>query len=73
MDKEIGNIIINKLSILPIIYEGKIKIIEDILTNYLNYRSFIENYFIINKIPYFKDNSLNYHSIPEDCRTNNFF
>ena len=38
-------------------------IIENILTNYPKYRNFIENYFIINKLPYFKDNSLNYHSI----------
>ena len=30
------------------------------------------NYFKVNKMQYFEDNSLNYNIIPDDCRTNNF-
>ena len=33
---------------------------------------FITNYFMENKLAYFKDNSLNYNAIPDDCRTNNY-
>ena len=29
-------------------------------------------FFIKNKMLYFKDNSLNYNNIPDDCRTNNY-
>lgn len=39
---------------------------------YTKYNNFITNYFIENKLTYFKDNSLNYSAIPEDCKTNNY-
>ena len=39
---------------------------------YPNHLNFINNYFINNKKNFFEDQSLNYHLIPLDCRTNSF-
>ena len=39
---------------------------------YINHNNFINNYFIFNKRKLFENQSLNYHNIPKDCRTNNF-
>ena len=74
--KDISNIIIKKLSILPIKYGGDTSIVyselDKIIEEYPLYENFIENYFKKQKLEYFKDNSLNYQNIPIDCRTNNF-
>ena len=75
-NKQLSDIIINKLSIIPIIYKGDIKIVnkelDNIINNYPIYINFINNYFKINKLPFFIDKSLNYSDIPLDCRTNNY-
>ena len=46
--------------------------LENIIKQYPLYDNFINNYFIENKLQFFKDNSLNYNLIPNDCRTNNY-
>ena len=75
-DKIKSNEIINILSKLPILYNGNMQYIQDILNTicekYEKYNNFINNYFKIYKIPYFIDQSLNYNNIPQYCRTNNF-
>ena len=75
-DKDVSNIIIKELSILPIRYNGDInviiKTINKLKKEYPKYNNFITNYFMENKLNFFKDNSLNYNAIPEDCRTNNY-
>ena len=75
-EKDISNIIIKKLSILPIKYGGDISIVypelDKIKEEHPLYENFIENYFKKQKFEYFKNNSLNYQNIPIDCRTNNF-
>ena len=72
----ISNKIIKTLSVFPILYKGDISFINKTLKNICNeypkYTNFIENYFKINKLKYFIDDSLNYSNIPIDCRTNNF-
>ena len=73
--KKQSNEVIKILSSIPY-YKGNIeidnKILEDTKKLYKYHSNFIENYFKINKMPYFIDNSLNYDIIPDDCRTNNF-
>ena len=75
-DKEVSDKIIKELSILPIIYNGDINIIiktiNKLKEKFPKYNNFLTNYFIENKLTYFKDNYLNYSVIPEDCRTNNY-
>ena len=70
-DKEVSDIIIKELSILPIIYNGYINIIIKIINRLKGkfhiFNNFITNYFIENKLTYFKDNSLKYSAIPKDC------
>ena len=74
--KKLNNEVIKILSSIPYIYKGNIEIVNKILEDtkklYKYHSNFIENYFKINKMSYFIDNSLNYDIIPEDCRTNNF-
>ena len=71
-----SDFIINKLSIIPFIYKGDIKIVKKeldyIINKYPIYNNFINYYFKINKLPFFIDKSLNYSDIPLDCRTNNY-
>lgn len=53
--------IISELSILPLKYKGDInyviKKIEELSTKYPEYKYFLNNYFIENKLKYFEDNS----------------
>ena len=74
--KEESNNLLNDLEKLPFIYKGDMKIIEKecnrISKKYPNHLNFINNYFINNKKNFFEDQSLNYHLIPSDCRTNSF-
>ena len=74
--KKQSNEVIKILSSIPYNYKGNIEIVNKILEDtkklYKYHSNFIENYFKINKMPYFIDNSLNYDIIPDDCRTNNF-
>ena len=74
--KKQSNEVIKILSSILYIYKGNIeivnKILEDTKKSHKYHSNFIENYFKINKMPYFIDNSLNYDIIPDDCRTNNF-
>ena len=44
----------------------------NIKNEYPKYTNFIDEYFIPNKLDYFKDLSLDYSRIPQDCRTNNY-
>ena len=46
---------------------------DEIKLEFPLYKNFIDNYFLKNKLKYFKDNSLYYKNIPKDCRTNNYF
>ena len=75
-DKETSNYIIEKLSSLPFLYKGKLdfvnSLINKISNDYPKYSNFLNNYFLRNKLQYFKDQSLDYYRIPKDCRTNNF-
>ena len=75
-DKEVSDIIIKEFSILPIIYNGDINIIiktiKKLKLKFPKYNNFITNYFIENKLTYFKENSLNYSIIPDDFRTNTY-
>ena len=48
------------------------QILKDITKVYPKYTNFINEYFIPNKLDYFKDYSLDYSRIPKDCRTNNY-
>ena len=61
---------------LPFVYKGDLKIFEkeciEIKNNYPNFSNFIDNYFIINKKPFFIDKSLDYLSVLKDYRTNYF-
>ena len=75
-DKEISNIIIKDLSSLPFDYKGDLEHVKSklrkITSKYPNYTNLINNYFIENKLEYFKDLSLDYSRIPKDCRMNNY-
>ena len=57
-------------------YKGNINIVnticEGLNKKYPLYDNFINQYFLKNKLEYFKDNSLDYCSIPEDCRSNSY-
>ena len=61
---------------MPFIYKGDMNIINNILdelsSKYKKYYNFINSYFKVNKLQYFKDFSLDYSTIPKDCRTNNY-
>ena len=71
-----SDFIIKKLSYLPIIYNGDYKICQNTLkklkSKFPQYDNFLSNYFEKNFEPYFLDKSLDYQSIPSNCRTNNF-
>ena len=66
--------IIKEVSLLPILYNGNLKFvynkIDELVIKYPYYKNFLYNYFLENKIRYFKDNSYNYNLCPKDCRSN---
>ena len=69
--------IINKLSLILLLYEGKMSKFDDLI-NYINeiepeLSNFIEYYFIKNKKKYFEDQTYNYDLLPDDCRSNSNF
>ena len=68
--------VLKELSLLPFLYKGELNFVLEKLKKleslYPKFKNFIENYFIKNKMLYFKDNSLNYNNIPHDCRTTNY-
>ena len=61
---------IKELGKLPFIYKGDMNILtkqrDKIINRCPKFENFINNYFIENKFPFFKDNSLNYEIIPKD-------
>ena len=74
--KDESHIILKILSELPFVYKGNYdnvtKIINDIIQKYPKYDNFLNNYFIKEKKQFFIDGSLDYNSIPYDCRTNKY-
>ena len=71
-----SDFIIKKLSYLPIIYNGDYNICLNTLKmlkfKFPEYDNFLSNYFEKTFEPYFLNKSLDYQSIPSNCRTNNF-
>ena len=47
-------------------------ICKDLIKKYPLYENFINQYFLKNKLEYFKDRPLDYCSIPDDCRSNSY-
>ena len=74
--KNISLKILYKLGKLPFNYKGNINLVHNIckelIKNYPLYENFINQYFLKNKLQYFEDKSLDYNSIPEDCRSNSY-
>ena len=68
--------ILKKLGKLTFKYKGKINFVliylKNIIKEHPKYCNFLDEYFIKNKLEYFKDLSLDYSKIPNDCRTNNY-
>ena len=64
-----------ELDKIPFYYKGNInyfdKEYDRLIQEYPKYTNFIKNYFI-KKREYFSNQSLNYHNIPNDYRTNIF-
>ena len=71
-----SDFIIKKLSYLPITYNGDYKICQNALkklkSQFPEYNNFLTNYFEKNFEHFYLDKSLDYQSIPSNCRTNNF-
>ena len=70
---EVTRIIINKLGELPLIYEGDIDIVTNIIdelkSHYPTHYSFLDSFYEEN-IKYFINNSLYYSKYPKLVRTN---
>ena len=68
--KKTSDKILALLSELPIVYNGNLNYIDNrlnrIIENYPEYTNYINNYFKKYKIPFFKDESLNYYNIPKN-------
>ena len=66
--------IIKQLAILPLEYSGSIDYIKEkvniLMLQYPKYYNLLFNYFLENKIKYFKDGSYNYNKFPKDIRSN---
>ena len=66
--------IIKEVSLIPFLYNGNLKFVYNKIDELVNknpyYKNFLYNYFLQNKIQYFKDNSYNYNLCPIDCRSN---
>jgi len=74
--KETSITLLEELGKIPFYYKGDINTFNEeckkLIENYPQYTNFINNYFIKNKKQCFIDQSLNYHLVPSDCRTNSF-
>ena len=71
---EESNLVISKLCCLPFLYKGSMDKFNNLILNIKEqhpiYNQYIEEYFIPNKIEYFKNESYNYCLLPKDCRSN---
>ena len=74
VNPEITLEVITQLSLLPIEYNGNIKVLInklDVLSKqYPNYFNMINGYFKETKLKYFQDDSFNYNKFPKDIRSN---
>ena len=74
--KEESQNLLKDLGKIPFYYNGDMNIFDEeckrLKKKYINHNNFINNYFVFNKRKFFENQSLNYHNIPNDCRTNNF-
>ena len=74
--KNTSDIIIKKLGILPLLYNGNMSYfynyLEILKNDYPNYSNYINNYYIKYYNEYFKNNEYNYNILPEDCKSNSF-
>ena len=74
VNPEITLEVITQLSLLPIEYNGNIKVLInklDVLSKqYPNYFNLINGYFKETKLKYFQDDSFNYNKFPKDIRSN---
>ena len=75
-NKKVSNFMLSKFGEWAFKFKGNIQYIENeykkLIRNYPLYDNFINNYILKNHLDYFKDGSLNYKSIPKDCRSNSF-
>ena len=69
--------IIKQLAILPLEYNGKIDYVKEkvniLMLQYPKYFNLLFNYFLENKIKYFKDGSYNYNKLPKDIHPIQFW
>ena len=67
---------LNELGLLPLQYKGDINLINNklnqLIQNYPRFEHIIENYFKVNKLPYFINGDYNYNDLPIDCRSNSY-
>ena len=71
-----SDIVIKKLGLLPLLYNGNMSYFYNYLDNlkkeYPYYINYINNYYIKYYSEYFKNNEYNYNILPEDCKSNSF-
>ena len=74
--KVYSDIVIKKLGLLPLLYNGNMSYFYNYLDNlkkeYPYYINYINNYYIKYYSEYFKNNEYNYNILPEDCKSNSF-
>ena len=59
---------------LPFLYKGSMDTFNNLILNIKEqhpiYNQYTEEYFITNKVEYYKNQSYNYYLLPKDCRSN---